>query len=52
MDRLQEEADNYEHKSTVMKGKLKTLKEFIKTIGNRRTELSISSSLDRKEAMR
>ena len=45
---LQDAADEYEYKSTQMKSKVKLLKEYIKTIHSRRTELSISSSLTRK----
>lgn len=45
---LQDSADEFEYKSTQMKSKVKLLKEYIKTIHSRRTELSISSSLTRK----
>lgn len=45
---LQDAADEYEYKSTQMKSKVKLLKEYIKTIHSRRTELSISNSLTRK----
>lgn len=48
LDLLQEKADEYEFKSTQLRGKHKTLKEFIRTVHSRRTELSISNSLTRK----
>jgi len=48
LQNLQDQADNYEFKSTQMRSKSKILKDYIRTIHSRRTELSISNSLQRK----
>lgn len=45
---LQDQADEFEYKSTQMKSKVKLLKEYIKTIHSRRLELNINNSLTRK----
>lgn len=48
MQMLQDNADEYEYKSTQLRNKSKILKEYIRTIHSRRTELSVSDSLTRK----
>ncbi len=53
MSFVNEKANELEYKSIQMKEKGKTIKEYVRTLHSRRTELSISESLRKKgEAQR